>query len=177
MESKLIYTTSYNPKANGLVERFHRVLKAALKAQLNPSDWYLNLDWILLSLHVTFVNHFSHRPAEIFYSCPLRLPGEVFEPNKQSLSENTYVPNLKMLVEQLTATSIRTQSLEKTYVNNALFSAFNVFIRKDGQCSPLQRPYRGPFEVKERSEKYFLRDINGKLCKIEANICTKDDLR
>ena len=36
--SKLIYTTAYNPKANGLVERFHRVLKAALKAQLNPSN-------------------------------------------------------------------------------------------------------------------------------------------
>ena len=36
--SKLIYTTSYNPKANGLVERFH--VKAALKAQLNPGDWY-----------------------------------------------------------------------------------------------------------------------------------------
>ena len=126
---------------------------------------------------MTIVDHFSHCPAEILYCCPLRLPGEFFEPNNQSLSENTYVANLKMLMEQLTATSIRTRSLEKTYVSNALFSASHVFISEDGQCSPLQRSYRGLFEVKERSEKYFLIDINGKLCKIEANICTKDDLR
>ena len=119
--SKLIYTTYYNPKANKLVERFHRVLKAGLKAQLNPSEWYSNLGWILLSLHVTFVDHFSHCPAEILYGYPLRLPGEFFEPNKQSLSEDTYVPNLKMLMEQLTATPIRTRNPQKTYASNALF--------------------------------------------------------
>ena len=60
-----------------------------------------------------------------------------------------------MLMEQQTATPIRTQSAQKTYVSNALFSVSHVFIREDGQCSPLQRPYRGPYEVKERSEKYL----------------------
>ena len=119
--SKLIFTTSYNPKANELVERFHRVLEAALKAQLNPGDWYSNLGWILLSLHVTFVDHFSHCLEEILFGCPLCLPGEFFEPNKQFLSENTYVQNLKILMEQLTATPIRTRSAQKTYVSNALF--------------------------------------------------------
>ena len=62
LASQLIYTTSYNLKVNGLIVQFHRVLKAALKAQLNPSDWYSNLGWILLSLHLTFVDHFSHCP-------------------------------------------------------------------------------------------------------------------
>ena len=47
LECKLIYTSSYNPKANGVVKRFYRVLKAALKAHNNPSDWSSNLDWFL----------------------------------------------------------------------------------------------------------------------------------
>ena len=161
--SQLIYTTSHNPKANGLVERFHRVLKAALKAQRNPGDWYSNLGWILLSLHVTFVEHSSHCPAEILYGCPLRLPGEFFEHHKQSFSEDAYVQNLRTLMNQLTATPIRPRSAQKTYINNALFSASHVFIREDGHCSPLQRPYRGPFQVQDRAEKYFVIDINGKL--------------
>ena len=66
-------------------------------------------------------------------------------------------------MNQLTAPPIRTRSARKTYVSNALFSASHVFIREDGHCSPLQRFYRGSFQVKERAEKYFLIDINGKL--------------
>ena len=34
--SKCIRTTAYHPSANGLIERFHRQLKASLKAQLQP---------------------------------------------------------------------------------------------------------------------------------------------
>ena len=103
---QLIYTTSHNPKANGLVERFHRVLKAPQKAQLNPGDWYSNLGWILLSLHVTFVEYSSHCLAKILYGCPLRLPGKFFEHHKQSFSEDTYVQNLRTLMNHLTATPI-----------------------------------------------------------------------
>ena len=125
-----IYTTSRNPKANSLVERFHRVLKEAFKAQLNPGDWYSNLGWILLSLHVTFVEHSSHCPAEILYGCPLRLPGEFFEHHKHSPSEDTYVQSLQKLMNQLTATPIRTRSARRL-MQVTPFCPFPTFLKMD----------------------------------------------
>ena len=37
--TKRTRTTSYHPCANGLVERFHRQLKASLKASSNSTKW------------------------------------------------------------------------------------------------------------------------------------------
>lgn len=37
--TKLHHTTAYHPQANGLVERFHRHLKAALRVRLTGPDW------------------------------------------------------------------------------------------------------------------------------------------
>ena len=44
-----IRTTSYHPQANGMVERFHRQLKAAFKCLDCPWQWFDKLPFILLS--------------------------------------------------------------------------------------------------------------------------------
>ena len=48
-----IKTTAYHPCANGLVERFHRQLKAALAAQPDPTKWSKYLPIVLLGLQST----------------------------------------------------------------------------------------------------------------------------
>ena len=47
---QLHHTTAYHPQANGIVERFHRQLKAALKARLVGPAWVDELPLVLLGL-------------------------------------------------------------------------------------------------------------------------------
>ena len=42
-------TTAYHPQSNGMVERFHRQLKDALRAHLAAADWLSLLPWVLLA--------------------------------------------------------------------------------------------------------------------------------
>ena len=51
--SHRIRTAAYHPVANGIVERFHRQLKASLKAHLHPNQWVSLLPMILLGIRAT----------------------------------------------------------------------------------------------------------------------------
>ncbi|KAK3873844.1 hypothetical protein Pcinc_021175 [Petrolisthes cinctipes] len=48
MGTTVHHTTSYNPEANGMVQQFHRTLKAALMSRCNNATWYSQLPWVLL---------------------------------------------------------------------------------------------------------------------------------
>ncbi|XP_066947152.1 uncharacterized protein [Macrobrachium rosenbergii] len=48
MVTTLHSTTAYNPAANGMVERVHRSLKAALMACCTDDRWKEQLSWVLL---------------------------------------------------------------------------------------------------------------------------------
>ena len=43
-------TTSSHPQSNGMIERFHRSLKSALRSRLSGSDWFLHLPLVILGL-------------------------------------------------------------------------------------------------------------------------------
>ncbi|GFR69528.1 transposon Ty3-G Gag-Pol polyprotein [Elysia marginata] len=43
-------TSAHHPQSNGLVEQFHRTLKAALKTRLKGPNWADELPWVLLGL-------------------------------------------------------------------------------------------------------------------------------
>uniref|UniRef100_A0AAV2JU37 Integrase catalytic domain-containing protein n=1 Tax=Knipowitschia caucasica TaxID=637954 RepID=A0AAV2JU37_KNICA len=47
---KVHRTTAFNPQSNGLCERFHQDMKAALKASLTGSDRVDRLPWVMLGL-------------------------------------------------------------------------------------------------------------------------------
>ena len=105
--SKRIRTTSYHPIANGLVERFHRQLKASLKSQPEPTRWVESLPLVLLGIRTAYKHDLRCTAAELVYGTTLRLPAEFFAQNQHSdqplSTDTTYVSQLKETMRSLSA--------------------------------------------------------------------------
>jgi hypothetical protein len=71
-----ITTSAYHPQANGMVERFHRQLKAALRARNCGTAWAEHLAWALLGLRAAPKEDSGVSAAEAVFGRPLLLPGQ-----------------------------------------------------------------------------------------------------
>jgi hypothetical protein len=69
-------TTAYHPQSNGLVKRFHRRLKDALRSRAAAADWHDRLPWVLLGIRTAFREDSEFSPAEAVYGSQLVLPGQ-----------------------------------------------------------------------------------------------------
>ncbi|XP_057695302.1 uncharacterized protein LOC130917681 [Corythoichthys intestinalis] len=73
---KLHRTSVYHPQANGLCERFHRSMKASLRACLSDGDWVDRLPWVLLGLRCAPKEDLHASSAELVYGQVLRVPAD-----------------------------------------------------------------------------------------------------
>ena len=58
---------SYHSQSNGMVERFHRQLKAAIMAHESPNPWTITLPAVLLGTRSTVKELLGRSAAEIVY--------------------------------------------------------------------------------------------------------------
>ena len=150
-------------QANGLVERFHRQLKGALRAQSGTHSWTESLPLVLLGIRTALKEDLHCTAAELVYGMSLRLPGEFFSSSSlPSIPDSDYVTRLKQYMGTLRATPARNPLSRNSFIDDSLSSTSHVFIRRDAVKKPLQQPYDGPFRVLSRTDKYFVVDINGK---------------
>ena len=161
--SKRIRTTAYHPIANGLIERLHRQLKAALKAHHNPAHWTEILPIVLLGIRTAVKEDIGCSTAELVYGTTLRLPGEFFDDSAVDtlIDLANYVGNLKSTMRNVHPVPTRTQS-RRSHVSRDLTSCTHVFVRHDAVRKPLQQPYDGPYKVLARADKFFTVDVNGR---------------
>ncbi|XP_066940978.1 uncharacterized protein [Macrobrachium rosenbergii] len=151
-------TTAYNPAANGLVERFHRSLKASLMARCTAEDWKHQLPWVLLGLRTAPRADGTPSAAEKTYRESLVVLGEL-------VTEDRHIPSLQRLhdvVDKFAPCKRTYTGRSATFTLPELSFATHVFVRVDAVCPPLTRPYRGPFRVLERNSKAFLLELSGR---------------
>ena len=161
--SHRIRTTAYHPSANGLVERFHRQLKAALMAHSPTFNWLDALPVVLLGIHTAFKEDITCTSADLVYGTTLRLPGSFFSPSVDTttMDPTSYVSRLKAIMSKLRPMPSQPHSHRSSFISPELQSTSHVFVRRDAVRKALQPPYDGPFPVLERSAKFFTLDIKG----------------
>jgi hypothetical protein len=161
--TKRVRTTGYHPQGNGMVERMHRQLKAALMCHGNT--WSTALPLVLLGMRTALKEDLKTSSAELLYGEPLRLPGEfLVAPEKPASTEATidFVTRLRSHMNGLRAIPASHHSHPSSFVFKDLNVATHVFLRDDSVRRSLQPPYTGPYFIKGRQTKNLTLDVNGR---------------
>ncbi|XP_041981634.1 uncharacterized protein LOC121735033 [Aricia agestis] len=162
-------TTAYHPACNGLVERFHRQLKAAIMCHAD-SNWVDALPLVLLGIRTSFKSDLNASSAELVYGEPLRLPGEFFNPSIPGLADiPDFIANLRKFSAKLQPSPPSRHSKENIFIYKDLKTAEQVFLRDDTVRPALQPPYTGPYPVVERGDKNFKLLIKGKVVSVSID--------
>lgn len=156
-------TTSYHPQSNGMVERFHRHLKAAIMC--HPSiNWIEALPLVLLGIRAAIKEDIKASPAELVYGEPLCLPGELIAPQNNDSTDydpTNYVSRLRQQMQTLRPCPATRHSKPNAFVFKDLSTCTHVFLRDDTVRGALKPPYTGPHQVISRDSKTVTLLIRG----------------
>ena len=154
-------TNAYHPQANGIIERWHRTLKAAIMCN-DPVNWSDRLPVILLGLRSAFKADIQTTAAQMVYGTTLRLPGEFFINNTDSEPQSEFVKNLSTAMRKIQPSETAHHSSKKPFICKALLNSVYVFVRIDAVRPALKPPYDGPYKVINKNDKFYTIEINKK---------------
>ncbi|CAK1592111.1 unnamed protein product [Parnassius mnemosyne] len=162
-------TTAYHPACNGMVERFHRQLKAAIMCHAD-SNWVDTLPLVLWGIRSSYKEEFKASSAELVYGEPLRLPGQFFQPVALDNTEvSDFTTRLRQLTQKLSPTPATRHSINNIFIHKDLKTSTHVFLREDALRGTLQPPYSGPYEVVEHGDKTFKIWVKGKAVTVSVD--------
>jgi len=151
-----IRTTAYHPASNGLVERWHRCLKASLMCHGSKVNWVDTLPTVLLGLRTCLRDNLDSSPAEFLFGTTLRVPGEFFNDDNFTPNPQIFIENYREYMKDLKPVPDTRKDKVKPFCFKDLKYCTHVFVRCEGAQS-LERPYEGPFKIIRRSsEKVYV---------------------
>ena len=158
-------TTSYHSQSNGMVERFHRQLKAAIMAHESPNPWTTTLSAVLLGARSAVEELLGRSAAEMIYGTTLRLPGEFSK--KYIVDAHTdldnYSDKLRVAMTRLRLCPPHDSPQNNIFQYKEIDTCSHVFLRRITIAPPLTTLYDGPYKVIVRSGRVMKILIKGKV--------------
>lgn len=155
-------TTAYHPTGNGLIERFHRHVEAALRAQSVPEAWIDNLPILLFGLRATFKPGIAYTESEVLYGAASRLLVDfITSPTPMvPLDPLSYAHHLRETMCALCPVPTSSSLTGKVFCHLALPTAIHAFVRREALRKPLQPSFDSLFPVLRRSPKFYTLQLN-----------------
>jgi hypothetical protein len=143
---QLARTTAHHPAVNGLVERFHRTLNAAIMCHADQ-QWTEALLLVLLGIRTAYKEDLQASVAELVYREPLRIPGELLTPTAEPVDPAHLITELRQHMARLTPVPSARHTSPSTFVHSDLERCTHVFLRQDTTRRALEPPYSGPYQL------------------------------
>ncbi|GFX19476.1 transposon Ty3-I Gag-Pol polyprotein [Trichonephila clavipes] len=129
-----IKTTTCHPKSNGIVERFQRHLKSAIKAH-EDDTWSEIVPIILLGIR-TAVKDLQSSCTEIVYVTNLRLPSDMIDASSIPFCDNNFITNLCNRMQQLNPVAhLLTALINSTFILHC--NHHLIYFQESIVCNPL----------------------------------------
>jgi hypothetical protein len=159
--------TAYHPQSNGLVQRFHRRLKDALRSWAAADDWHDHLSLVMLCIGASFRENSEFSPAEALFAHSWSYPASSSTPPSRRC--NLFSRICRPLGPPPRHRRHGTARLQppSTLLEELLLARF-VLVCWDSAQPPLSSVYDGPYLVFERSTHFFLLQIGERTDKVSA---------
>jgi cleavage and polyadenylation specificity factor subunit 1 len=159
---QLARSTAHHPAANGLVERFHRTMKAAIMCHADQ-QWRDALPFVLLGIRTAYKEDVQATVAELVYGEPLRIPGELRSPTAEPVDPAHLITEPRKHIARLRPVPAARHTSPSTFVHRDLERCTHVFLCQDTTRRalepPLQRPLPGPVTESEDSATSRVREV------------------
>lgn len=151
-----IRTTSYNPRANGIIERFHRTLKASIMCR--QENWYQSLPLVMLGLRMS-PNSLQFSPFTAVTGSFMSCPHPIIDKTKQIVTSNETIEQFVKDMQSINFYDFSSGDCHASstpHIPKELDSSSHVWLRTDRVKKSLEAPYTGPYKVLQRQPKFFI---------------------
>lgn len=188
-------TASYNPRANGCVERQNATIAQTLRAYINKdqNNWHLLLPTVLMSIRSAPNTETSgYSPFKMLFGNEMRLPFDTTLVPKETLGPEAkihvtnLIDRLKLVHEQATTNSQLSQA-ESKQAHDAKAKESNFLLgeqvllkihkTRPGYAKKLEDKFSGPFYIREKGpfDTYKVADCRDN--KVVKNFINAQDLK
>jgi cleavage and polyadenylation specificity factor subunit 1 len=149
---QLSRTTAHNPAASGLVERFHRTLKAAIMCHADQ-QWTEVLPLVLLGIRTSLKADLQVSVAE------LRIPDELLTLTADPVEPAHLITQLRCHMARLRPVPAARHASPATFVHKDLKNCTHVFLRQDATRRALEPPYRSSRGERKRCSPLYAESL------------------